>query len=186
MKIVHFTPKLPYIWVFWMKKISKNHIHSNKRPYIFSQDRLLTAIIVYFGKVVYFSWLYTFPFMIVQFTLHDRVFYFFWQSVCNSHSVFWNFIKISFSYFWNNLNFKSIYFVVVLVYSCRIRNDFHPKKSIIRRIGSLFLVLAACNNVNLNMALFGFKMIPFIREIRNTFEIHLAKNSNPKWYSLRF
>ena len=72
---------------------------------------------------------------------------------------------------------------MVLVYSCRIRNDFHPKKSIIRRIGSLFLVLAACNNVNLNMALFGFKMIPFIREIRNTFEIHLAKNSKPEIYS---
>ena len=65
--------------------------------------------------------------------------------------------------------------MVVLVYSCRIRNDFHPKKSIIRRIGSLFLVLAACNNVNLNMALFGFKMIPFIREIRNTLEMPQMK-----------
>ena len=81
---------------------------------------------------------------------------------------------------WPKNIFQSIYFVVVLVYSCRIRNDFHPKKSIIRRIGSLFLVLAACNNVNLNMALFGFKMIPFIREIRNTFEIHLAKKSKAR------
>ena len=30
------------------------------------------------------------------------------------------------------------------------------------------------------MALFGFKVIPFIREIRNTFEIHLAKKSEAR------
>ena len=82
----------------------------------------------------------------------------------------------------NIIEFKSVYLVVALVYtSCRVRNDFCPKKSIIRRLSSLFLVLAAFNNMNLNIVMITCHSLPFLLHLRT----YISKINKSKEVKLR-